>query len=130
MISKLIKYEEGKKIREDPTVRTIQEMLNLLGFQYGEVKDGTVVRRPLKVDGLYGAETESVVIDFQASEGLLRDGVVGPVTMAALEAAWTQRQVELTSPGKRKLDVIVASSLKPSRVRQWRQELLAMAGRL
>lgn len=99
MISKLIKFEERKKLREDPTVRTIQEMLNFLGFTYKEIEEGKVAWKPLEVDGLYGKKTESVVIDFQQSEGLIRDGVVGPATMAALDAAWTQRQVELTSPG-------------------------------
>jgi hypothetical protein len=104
MISRLLLYEKGKPLKEDPLARTIQEMLNFIGFRYKEVQKGKLILKPLKVDGIYGPKTESVVIDFQRSEGLLRDGIVGPTTMAALEAAWTQRQVELTSPGESAVD--------------------------
>jgi hypothetical protein len=39
------------------------------------------------VDGVYGYRTEQAVIAFQAWNGLTRDGVVGPLTTAALETA-------------------------------------------
>jgi peptidoglycan hydrolase-like protein with peptidoglycan-binding domain len=40
----------------------------------------------IKVDGVFGAETEAAVRAFQASSGLTVDGIVGPLTSAALHA--------------------------------------------
>lgn len=77
-------------------VRSFQEMLNFLGFRFNF--------KPLKEDGIFGEKTESVVIDFQKSEGLLRDGIVGPITMKALEEAYTARVLELNSPGVDSVD--------------------------
>ncbi len=39
----------------------------------------------IKVDGVYGPETEAAVQAFQASRGLAVDGIVGPATSAALQ---------------------------------------------
>ena len=77
------------------SVRSVQEMLKFLGYKVKTV-DGW---KEMIVDGIFGENTESAVIDFQKSEGLLRDGIVGPNTMATLERAWTARSLELNSPG-------------------------------
>jgi hypothetical protein len=54
-----------------PEVANVQERLNQLGFG-------------LKVDGIFGPGTRGAVSAFQASKGLLPDGVVGPATLVAL----------------------------------------------
>lgn len=41
----------------------------------------------IDVDGKFGPQTEKAVIHFQKKSGLKADGIVGPVTMAALEKA-------------------------------------------
>ena len=50
----------------------LQEKLRSLGFSPG------------RIDGDFGPGTEAAVIAFQRSEGLLADGIVGPVTLEAL----------------------------------------------
>lgn len=42
-------------------------------------------RYPTKVDGIFGADTESSVRAFQADHGLTADGIVGPATRAKLD---------------------------------------------
>jgi peptidoglycan hydrolase-like protein with peptidoglycan-binding domain len=56
----------------------------------------------IKVDGVFGPETEQAVRDFQASNGLTVDGIVGPLTSAALH--------EKTSDGALTTDI---SSVTP-----------------
>lgn len=56
-------------------VATLQTMLVKAGFN------------PQGVDGEFGPLTESAVRRFQASQGLVRDGIVGASTWAALSAA-------------------------------------------
>jgi peptidoglycan hydrolase-like protein with peptidoglycan-binding domain len=60
-----------------PDVKALQQKLKDLGFD------------PDGVDGNFGAGTKKAVIAFQQSKGLLTDGVVGPGTQAALDAAAT-----------------------------------------
>ena len=92
---------KGVIFKNNSTVRSIQEILNFLGFKY-KVKSGKneeVVRyEELEENGNYDDKTESVIIDFQQSRGLLRDGIVGPITMKALRDAFTNRSKELSIP--------------------------------
>lgn len=57
------------------------------------------VGEPLKVDGKFGDITERAVKDFQRLYGLTVDGVVGPKTWAALEAAAGHNPEEPEAPG-------------------------------
>ncbi|MBQ7860361.1 MAG: peptidoglycan-binding protein [Faecalibacterium sp.] len=54
----------------------LQAILIVLGYNPG----------PL--DGIFGAQTEAAVIEFQQDEGLVDDGLVGNRTKQALEDAW------------------------------------------
>lgn len=72
----IIEYP-GKPLRRTTSttpnsdVRDLQVRLNEVGF-------------PVKVTGVFNAETERVVIRFQRENGLTADGIVGPATWAAL----------------------------------------------
>jgi hypothetical protein len=63
-------------------VLDLQRCLNELG--YG-AKEDQAVRRALTLDGVFGERMEAAVADFQESEGLLADGVAGPITLRAIE---------------------------------------------
>ena len=58
-----------------PDVKDLQQKLKDLGFD------------PNGVDGNFGPGTKAGVIAFQQSQGLQADGIAGPATMAALQAA-------------------------------------------
>ncbi len=55
-------------------VRTLQSRLQAAGYK-------------LEVDGVFGQQTFGAVVAFQKAHGLTPDGVVGPLTEKALEAA-------------------------------------------
>lgn len=58
----------------DNDVKALQRILRSLGYQ-------------LEIDGRFGRITLECVKSFQASHGLIRDGVVGPMTWTALQEA-------------------------------------------
>jgi putative chitinase len=58
-----------------PAVQDLQQKLKDLGFD------------PKGIDGKFGPGTLAAVIAFQKSKGLQADGMVGPVTSAALQSA-------------------------------------------
>ncbi len=59
-----------------PDVASIQSFLNYeSGGTYG-----------IQVDGIFGPATKQAVINFQQRMGLNPDGLVGPVTLAAMES--------------------------------------------
>lgn len=68
-------------------VRTLQNQLNALGFSAG------------KADGIFGSATRNAVINFQRSRGLAADGIVGPATVAAINAALNQSGKDEDKPG-------------------------------
>lgn len=76
-----------KEGSQGDTVKSIQEMLATLGY------------KPGPVDGDFGERSEQAVINFQETEGLYADGIVGPMTMRALEQAIARITIELNSPG-------------------------------
>ena len=53
------------------------------------------------VDGVYGYRTTQAVTAFQAWEGLDRDGVVGPITQAALDSASRPHPTARSGPANR-----------------------------
>lgn len=58
-------------------VKQMQTMLDKLGYNMGICG----------IDGDFGTATEKALIEFQRDHGLTQDGVAGPVTWAALQAA-------------------------------------------
>ena len=84
-IKPLRRGDKGKDY--GPTIKTIQAWLKELRHYRGEI------------DGVFGSETEMAVISFQEESELYADGIVGPLTMAALEDAIQLDAIERSSPG-------------------------------
>ena len=80
---------------EDPQVNTVQNILKSLGFV---AKKGPGAINLIEVDGKFGEETEKAVMDFQKSSGLLVDGIVGPITIQALQETYARRMIEQSAP--------------------------------
>ncbi len=70
-------FSEGQGVSPRPrTVKAVQRKLAALRFLAWS-----------GVDGVFGAQSRGAVIAFQKWEGLVRDGIPGPVTQRALAAA-------------------------------------------
>jgi len=69
-----------------PDVEAVQRRLETRGFSPGPV------------DGLYGRTTEAAVREFQASQGLKVDGIVGPRTWSALFSDHGRARIERLVP--------------------------------
>lgn len=69
---------------EGAAVNQLQKDLTRLGFYSNSI------------DGSFGPKTYDAVVNFQQSHGLKADGVVGPITKAALDSAMTQTSGDLT----------------------------------
>ncbi len=65
-------YSSG---RDAARVRALQSRLTCAGYPPGPI------------DGRYGPRTEQAVTRFQATRGLLVDGIAGPLTLAALSSS-------------------------------------------
>ncbi len=78
----------GNASPEPPT--TTEHIISLsAGSEGRQVKLLQQTLGSIKVDGIFGPETEAAVRAFQAGRGLTADGVVGPLTTAALRGQST-----------------------------------------
>ena len=71
--NRLLRYRTGVKMQNGNDVYWVQTKLQALGYNPG----------PL--DGLYGPLTAGAVKAFQKTQGLQTDGIVGPLTLTALQ---------------------------------------------
>jgi len=72
-------------------VKELQKYLQGMGYTNA---DGT----PLKVDGIYGSNTKTAVMQFQSKNGLTADGIFGPKTLAATKNITSTGTQEGSSP--------------------------------
>lgn len=76
IISRVIRYDQGKPIMYGEDVEKIQAKIN------------KVMKCNLEVDGEYGPLTAAQVVRFQKKKGLTPDGIVGKHTAEALGFWW------------------------------------------
>lgn len=63
-----------------PGIAALQDLFADLGFLIPKSRPNG------RADGIFGAETEGIVKQFQHQHGLVPDGMVGPKTLGALDA--------------------------------------------
>jgi hypothetical protein len=85
-----------------PEVRRLQEQLARLGYDAG------------KTDGVFGPATERAAKAFQHDHGLTADGVVGPVTAAALAKAVAAKPAPTPGSKPRPGPAATAAPLSPT----------------
>jgi peptidoglycan hydrolase-like protein with peptidoglycan-binding domain len=85
-------------------VANVQAFLHLFGNRLPKsIKQG-------QADGIFGAETESFVKKFQTQLRLKVDGIVGPVTLAAMDQVLVDKPVlDTASPVAYSTDVMAGS---------------------
>lgn len=71
-----------------PAVEKIQGALIAAGFPL----------RAFGVDGVFGAETQAAVRAYQRAHGLVPDGIVGPITMANMDALFASPASPVPAP--------------------------------
>jgi peptidoglycan hydrolase-like protein with peptidoglycan-binding domain len=73
-------------VHPEPATTTEHSIVISFGSEGKQVQLLQQALGGIKVDGVFGPETEAAVRSFQASKGLTVDGVVGPLTSAALRS--------------------------------------------
>jgi peptidoglycan hydrolase-like protein with peptidoglycan-binding domain len=73
-------------VHPEPATTTEHSIVISFGSEGRQVQLLQQALGGIKVDGVFGPETEAAVRSFQASKGLAVDGVVGPLTSAALRS--------------------------------------------
>ena len=63
---------------------------------------------PGPIDGAWGAKTRGALVSFQAAKGLVADGVLGPKTIAALQAAVAEMRPASPAPKPASPPVVTA----------------------
>jgi peptidoglycan hydrolase-like protein with peptidoglycan-binding domain len=74
----------GSPVNPEPATTTEHAVLIMEGSEGRQVQLLQQALGNVRVDGIFGPETETAVRQFQASHGLSVDGIVGPRTAAAL----------------------------------------------
>ena len=82
------------------SVREVQAALNSRGFG------------PLEEDGHFGSRTAAAVVQFQQSENLDADGLVGPKTREALLAEQPSTRPTTIEEAKRELSLLLSGDLR------------------
>lgn len=80
IVLKVSYLAESGYTRTGEQVKTVQRLLNAMGYKGSDGKS-------LTVDGIFGTNTDYAVRRFQKAEGLTVDGIVGPATWKKLIGA-------------------------------------------